>query len=360
MKKIILLMLTPGVLVLGMINNVFAAEQKTKEEELVFLGELPELPKDIIKYIITFIVDEKDFIKAAKNAEAFSRTNKEYKTFVIEKLKNRFKEPQKAQAELFKLIENGQLTLFALAVLKAAGANLDMRNEVGNTPLTRAVGSGRTKIVPMLINQGADLNKQDNDGDTALIIAIRYNPEIAKILIKEGADLNKQGIDGATALIVATQKGNTDLAKALIEKDANLNIQGKKFGDTALMAAVINKRAEIAKMLIKKGADLNKQAINSDTALMLAVQEGHTEIAKALIENGANLNIQNRYGVTALMYAVMDKRTKIVKALIDNNARLDMKNEHGKTALDIAKDFGLKKIVTLLEEAIEKEKRKQK
>ncbi len=249
MKKITLLLLS-GIFALG-VNDIFAV--KPQEED-----PLSEQPIEIKKYIISFIVGEKDFITAANNAEGFSRVNSEYRPLVIEALKNRFKKPEEAQAELFELIEERpkKLNAFALMILLKAGAKLDAQDQYGDTVLIRAIDQGITGIAKIFIEKiakmaekDAILNMQNNNGITALITAaIDGNTEIVKMLIKKGANLNTQDGQGRTALMYAVADGNTEIVKMLIKKGAILTMQSKS-GNTALSLAKESKCTEITTML---------------------------------------------------------------------------------------------------------------
>ena len=67
--------------------------------------------------------------------------------------------------------------------------------------LSRAAWNGHNDIEKMLIEAGADVNKQYNDGMTALYKAAENgHNDIAKILIEAGADVNIQDKDGLKPL----------------------------------------------------------------------------------------------------------------------------------------------------------------
>ena len=84
-----------------------------------------------------------------------------------------------------------------------------------------AIREGNLEKVKELIESGADVNAKDNSGETALMWAAWYDrAEIAKILIDNGADVNAKNRWGKTALTGAICWGNTEVAKLLEEAGA--------------------------------------------------------------------------------------------------------------------------------------------
>jgi len=68
----------------------------------------------------------------------------------------------------------------------------------------------------LAIDKGANLDKQDECGNTALhVVAWGGGEEIAKALIDKGADLDKQNNGGATALSLAKEVGHSGMVKLL-------------------------------------------------------------------------------------------------------------------------------------------------
>ena len=84
----------------------------------------------------------------------------------------------------------------------AAGSNLNERDPFGvSSPLISAAVFGKPAAAKLLIDAGADLNFQNNDGSTALISAAYFcRPEIVKMLLDKGADKTITNKYGATAL----------------------------------------------------------------------------------------------------------------------------------------------------------------
>ena len=91
------------------------------------------------------------------------------------------------------------------------------------------------EIVKLLLNAGADIDKQDNHGDTALIYAaIKNNIEIVKLLLNSGADIDKQNNNGDTALIYAAYRNNLEIVEILLDYGADefiLDYENKSFYD---------------------------------------------------------------------------------------------------------------------------------
>ena len=106
-----------------------------------------------------------------------------------------------------------------LQLLHFAGANVNVR---GNCclPLYLAAGEGRLEVVRYLLDQGADVNAREQFGDTALTEAV-FNGQLAAVkeLLFRGADVNAIG-DGGTALDVAINRNHTAIADLLRHRGA--------------------------------------------------------------------------------------------------------------------------------------------
>lgn len=83
----------------------------------------------------------------------------------------------------------------------AAGTNINEKDPFGgSSPLISASLFGKTEIVKILIDAGAEINIQNNDGSTALHTASFFcRPEIVAILLKKGADKTIKNNFGSTA-----------------------------------------------------------------------------------------------------------------------------------------------------------------
>lgn len=123
-----------------------------------------------------------------------------------------------------------------------------------------------------------------NDGRTALMESVHYDEtQIAQMLLEKGADPNRQIAGGTTALIMAAVGDRIEIAQMLLEKGADPNIQSVD-GWTALLGAAANSRTQIVQMLLENGADPNIQNHAGQTAWAVARRNNHHDIAQ-IIEN---------------------------------------------------------------------------
>lgn len=81
------------------------------------------------------------------------------------------------------------------------GADIDYRNENGETALLWAASGGNEEMVKFLIEKGADVNSSDNTGKTVLMEAVEYGHfGTVRSLIKNGADVDAKDKKGRKAI----------------------------------------------------------------------------------------------------------------------------------------------------------------
>lgn len=126
----------------------------------------------------------------------------------------------------------------------------------------------------------------DKSGNTELILASK-NGDVSKTrqLIAAGADLDKKNDDGMTALMWAARKGIGGAVKLLVDAGANKAIIGRDGIRTALHWAAEEGHVEVAKLLV--GEDIAKNRDGWRSLLMWSAEEGHSEVAKMLIDAGS-------------------------------------------------------------------------
>jgi ankyrin repeat protein len=129
--------------------------------------------------------------------------------------------------------------------------NLDphARGLNGITALGSYVWRERTDAVKKLLERGANVNAQDNDGDAPLHGAAQNgNVELIDLLIDKGADPNLKNKLGGTPLMWAAVYGHEDAARWLIEHGADPSLKDND-GMTARDWAIKNKRDKLVALL---------------------------------------------------------------------------------------------------------------
>jgi len=224
---------------------------------------------------------------------------------------------------------NKFLDIDLVKVILASGADVNTRNEDGNTPLMLAADTEDSiELIDLLIKAGADVNAVDNDGWTPLLTAVvNDNLKATKVLLDHGANINAINSDLENALIIAVKLGDSDsLIELLIKHGANINAKDKN-GLTALMFAIAElydpiDKIDKVKLLIRSGVDLDEQDNSGKTALIHAAIIADATIIETLLAHGADMNIMDKHGFTAFDYAldntIHDNRknqNKIIKIL---------------------------------------------
>ncbi len=219
--------------------------------------------------------------------------------------------------------------------------------------LLKAVKNNNIEDVKKALLNGEDINVQDEDGYTALLLASQSgNTEIVKLLLenpeKTNIDVNIQNKDGDTALIWAFRlpfQEDMEIIKLLLENPEKTNIDvniKNKDGDTALMYASMFGYTEKIRLLLEysrnqqipeKMIDFNIQGCNKNTALIYASILGYKDIVELFLENleetKIDINIQTNGGTTALSWASFCGHIEIVKLLLKNNADIHIKSSDG-------------------------------
>jgi serine/threonine-protein phosphatase 6 regulatory ankyrin repeat subunit B len=144
----------------------------------------------------------------------------------------------------------------------------------GNTLLMYAIEEGLNEIVKLLLDYGANIEEENEEGDTTLgfVASLRRDkPKTIEMLLKHGAEINAQNNEGSTPLMNAAKNGNLKTIQVLLKHGAEINAQNNE-GSTPLMKAVKHHKPNAAIFLINQGADPFIKNKKGETALSLAKQ----------------------------------------------------------------------------------------
>lgn len=230
-------------------------------------------------------------------------------------------------------------------LLITRGANLNIQNRDGTTPLMFATTSENTATMKLLLEAGADVTLKHNSGQTALNIArdlqfaegvallegpIQVSPPV--VAPPPPRDINKE-------LLRAARRGEVDKVKQLLDEGADVNSKDDR-GLSAIMYAVASEVFGVVKELITRGADITVADDNGATPLHLAAYSSEIEILKLIINTHLadhdSLDAKDDHGQTPLHTAAAGGYANSVILLLQNGADATIENNDGITAYDIA------------------------
>jgi len=174
----------------------------------------------------------------------------------------------------------------------------------GLTPLLYAARSGCTACVASILDAGADVDRPNPDGVTALMIALdNFRFDTAKLLLERGANPHLWDWWGRTALYVAvdmssfTGRRNEDAASATSAIDII----------DLLLAADVNPNPQLNMHRPGRGGNSSRfvdDLLTTGATPLLRAAIGHDVAAvRALLAHGAEVDLPNVMGVTPLMGA---------------------------------------------------------
>jgi ankyrin repeat protein len=268
------------------------------------------------------------------------------------------------------------------------GVNANVWHEIGLEGKMSAlhiwVNSKETALVKRLVECGAELNTQDENGNTVAAIGFA-NPIMRELMLELGADVNakftvpKSHPSEATkqipAITLVIQGGNKqkEIVKKMIDAGAKVSFEEEQAYEP-IMAAINNSAYDIVKDLLDtKQIDVNRlikinQLSAEMTPLMLAVSGAQNQKFDAALEkkaqyeailkakeendkNGVKSTILDDDGIEAIkkeleeistLEGQLDNQKKqIFDTLINYGAKVDVVNEDGRSAIFMAakKDF---------------------
>lgn len=253
------------------------------------------------------------------------------------------------------------------------GANINESNEKGMTPLYFAAINSSYDVVKFLLENGVNINKGKSPLHTIAVVTGKERRKITELLIDNGMNINDQDEYGNTPLMNSIILfPNLDYIKMLINKGADVNKKNNE-NQTALMCAMSHALAiqnseisqdipEIINYLTEIGSDKNAKDrfgrnilhyLFSGAPCSSFLYDGQKELRMLILKSGAEINSeiliglssdkdtinsQDINGVTPLMLAALTDNSKgNIELLINRGADVNIEDNKGATVLDYAK-----------------------
>ena len=184
-----------------------------------------------------------------------------------------------------------------------------------NGQLVMAARTGVVPRVQALLEQGANVNSRDRNGDTPLnLAAAKGNAAMVAALLKAGADVNLANVAGVTPLMGAGLAANDGIFRALLAAGAQTAPLDRVKKNAATYAAASGCSACIAE-LVKAGVQVNARLDNDLTLLMWAAAYGHEVTVRLLLDQGAERKDRDARGKTAADMAREGNHLALAKLL---------------------------------------------
>lgn len=200
--------------VFGTLNKKFY--QKSIKDDKKLLKILYEGFPQIVHMKKKREVEKKALAIKVKKREAKKKEQKSKHYKIYEK------DVQRGVPPLFAAIQN-HLDKKLFEILDS-GADIEMKNKFGTTPLSFAIYQHDDNLVKILLEYGANPNVTDGNGLYSLLseVCVTNRVSTAKLLLQHGADVNYQYNKNETALTVAAKScKNFEMVKLLLEYGAN-------------------------------------------------------------------------------------------------------------------------------------------
>lgn len=240
-----------------------------------------------------------------------------------------------------------------VAGLVDAGANVSARTPSGATALLIALQSRKKEAVQIageLVVAGAGKDIADAAGRTPLMAAAETGDRTRlSFMLGVGADVDKRDGEGNSALSIVARQGRDDLLELLLDRGAKVS----DGGISAFAQAAAARCLPCLTRLLAAGARIDGPGPGGRTALIFAAGSGFDEVVEFLLGRGADPDGINREdGTTPLMWAANAGRARAVRRLLDAGARVSRTAKDGWTATQAAEMAGHDDIVRMLGDRI--------
>ncbi|MCJ1484648.1 hypothetical protein MMC06_004821 [Schaereria dolodes] len=265
----------------------------------------------------------------------------------------------------------------------AGNANVNTVSQYFGTPLHQAAVNGRSDVVLLLIEHGADIH----DGAlsaacnghhrlpyrTALQAACLAGQEnIVQLLLRPEYGIQALGDDYDKAIVNAAEGGYLNILRLLLENNlvmpavklqSSILFLGCRYGHEQIVSMMLDNgidvnyswleggtlqiaafygHEQVVRLLLRRGADQRRR--RKQTPLQRAAKRGQERVAQVLLDHGADINDGNCAPVTM---AATSGHTHMVQCLLERGARVDSQSK-GRNSLTQAARQGHESIVRLL------------
>ena len=287
------------------------------------------------------------------------------KTLLQNLNKNNINTRHENATPLFIAVSKTNVTKESMEIVKAllnAGADPNITNQHGMTPLFSASINGHAELITELLKKGADVNIQCNNLTPLYVAAASENIETVKTL------LTHKEIDIERTLSISKERKDIDTIDIILKHKHTATVVSKENPDiiTQFLEAIENNNIDTMNFILQntpiqlldkaihknntKIINIVMNKVDTVTLLHKAIQNNNTRVIGTVLQK-INVNATNDDGEALLHIAIKNKDANLFDELIKCiTIDVNIKNKDSKTALHIAVENGqlplVKKLLT--------------
>ncbi|KAL0967663.1 hypothetical protein UPYG_G00255190 [Umbra pygmaea] len=243
-----------------------------------------------------------------------------------------------------------------VSFLLAQGAQPNVQDKRGCTPVMLAAELGHDSIVSLLAKNHADMNLLDAEGKGVLFYCVfptKRHMRCLQVALHGKADVNNISLAGMPVFLLACQNAAdcSPMCHSMLDKGADPNSTNQVTGRTALMEAARAGAVELVRAILQKGANPNTLDKKRFHATHFAAMGGFFEVIQVLSAYSADMGVMTVEGETPLHYAARGGFNDCCRFLAQRGCNPKVKNQEGLLPRQIAKDYGYKAAVRELKKA---------
>ncbi|KAI0474242.1 ankyrin repeat-containing domain protein [Xylaria cf. heliscus] len=242
-----------------------------------------------------------------------------------------------------------------MAILLEYNPNLEATDSNGRSILNKMAAESEPRMftIRRLVNAGANLESKDNNGDTPLCNAvISENYDVIKYLVSKGAHINTLKPKWGSPIHYVAIFGKEKFINMLVELGGYPHIEHNYVGSPLQAACMGLRDKEIAEYLVGKlKVELNTAGSITCTVFGQACRTGSLEMVRYLVHHGVNTTATSRSGIPSVfnLCARQAGAVEVLEELLSRDIPIWTERDFlGRNILHVAVMGGSKELVQIL------------